>query len=94
MQTMRQPVTLGSSVPLWPVFSTLHAMSAQATRAGCDAYLSMRLTHDTTSWLDGFEGLSRLMTPELMYDLMSRDKGVHPVGMGVKCGVRTRTANC
>jgi hypothetical protein len=54
----------------------------------------MRLTHDTTSWEDGFEGLSRLMTPELMYDLMSRDRGVHPVGMGVKCGVRTRTANC
>lgn len=49
----------------------------------CHAYRSMRLIQDTTSWLDGFEGLSRLMTPELMYDLMSRARGAHPWGMGV-----------
>ena len=30
------------------------------------AYRSMRLIHDTTSWEEGFEGLSRLMTPEEM----------------------------
>jgi len=48
-----------------------------------NAHLSMRFTHDTTSWLDGLDGLSRLMTPELIYDLRSRDNGVHPCGMGV-----------
>jgi hypothetical protein len=47
------------------------------------AYLSMRLIHDTTSWEEGFDGLSRLMTPELMYDLRSRARGAHPWGMGV-----------
>lgn len=52
----------------------------------------MRLTQATTSWEDGLEGLSRLMTPELMYDLRSRFRGEHPLGMGVKCPVRTRTA--
>lgn len=31
-----------------------------------DWYLSMRLTHATTSWLEGLDGLSRLMTPELI----------------------------
>jgi hypothetical protein len=52
----------------------------------------MRFTHATTSWLDGFDGLSRLMTPELMYDLMSRVSGLEPAsGMGVKWPVRTRT---
>ena len=55
------------------------------------SYLSMRLTHATTSWLEGLEGLSRLMTPELMYDLRSRFKGVQPTGMGVKCPVRTKS---
>jgi hypothetical protein len=47
-------------------------------RYNLQSYLSMRLIHDTTSWEDGFEGLSRLITPELMYDLMSRDRGAHP----------------
>jgi hypothetical protein len=52
----------------------------------------MRFTHATTSWLDGFDGLSRLMTPELMYDLMSRVSGLEPAsGMGVKWPVRTRS---
>ncbi len=44
----------------------------------------MRFTHATTSWLEGLEGLSRLMTPELMKDLRSRLSGVHPTGIGVK----------
>ena len=52
------------------------------------------LTHDTTSWLDGLEGLSRLITPELMYDFRSRLSGVLPFGMGVKCPVRTSTTHC
>jgi hypothetical protein len=47
------------------------------------AYLSMRLIHETTSCEEGFDGLSRLMTPELMYDLRSRARGAHPWGMGV-----------
>jgi hypothetical protein len=42
------------------------------------AYLSMRLIHETTSCEEGFDGLSRLMTPELMYDLRSRARGAHP----------------
>lgn len=45
--TMRQPVTLGSSVPECPVFSTRR----------------IRLIHETTSWEEGLAGLSRLMTP-------------------------------
>jgi hypothetical protein len=62
-----------------------------AVQGGGNVYLSMRFTHATTSWLDGFDGLSRLITPEEMYDLISRFNGVHPTGMGVKCAVRTRT---
>ena len=49
MQTIRHPVTLGSSVPLWPVFSTLN----------------IRLSHATTSCEEGFDGLSRFITPDL-----------------------------
>lgn len=30
-----------------------------------DMYLRILLIHATTSWLEGFEGLSRLITPEL-----------------------------
>lgn len=41
------PRTLGSRVPECPVFSTRR----------------MRLIQATTSWDDGLEGLSRLMTP-------------------------------
>lgn len=49
IHTIRQPVTFGSSVPLWPVFSTRR----------------MRLIHATTSWEDGFAGLSKLIKPDL-----------------------------
>lgn len=49
MQTIKQPVTLGSSVPLCPVFSTR----------------SIRRIQATTSWEEGLEGLSRLMKPVL-----------------------------
>ena len=47
--TMRLPVTLGSKVPLWPVFVTRRMRRIQAT----------------TSCEDGLDGLSRLMTPYL-----------------------------
>jgi hypothetical protein len=57
--------------------------SLSRMHGNCMAYRSMRLIHDTTSWEDGFEGLSRLMTPELMYDFRSRARGAHPWGMGV-----------
>lgn len=50
MHTIRQPVTLGSSVPLCPVFSTRRILRI----------------HATTSWDDGLAGLSRLMKPDLM----------------------------
>lgn len=49
MQTIRHPVTLGSNVPLCPVFSTRRMRRIQAT----------------TSWEEGLEGLSRLMKPVL-----------------------------
>lgn len=49
MHTIKQPVTLGSRVPLCPVFSTR----------------SIRRIQATTSWEDGLEGLSRLMKPVL-----------------------------
>lgn len=48
-QTNRQPETLGSRVPEWPVFSQPMIF----------------LIHDTTSCDDGFTGLSRLRTPYL-----------------------------
>ncbi len=40
--TIKHPVTFGSKVPEWPVFSTLNIFLIQAT----------------TSWLDGLDGLS------------------------------------
>ena len=46
-QTIRFPVTLGSSVPLCPVFSTR----------------KMRRIQATTSCEEGLDGLSRLITP-------------------------------
>lgn len=49
MHTIKQPVTLGSRVPLCPVFSTR----------------SIRRIQATTSWEEGLEGLSRLMNPVL-----------------------------
>lgn len=51
MHTIRLPVTLGSSVPLCPVFSTR----------------IMRLIHATTSWEEGLAGLSRFMHPGGMH---------------------------
>lgn len=41
----------------------------------------MRLTHAVTSWLDGPEGLSRLIIPNFMCSLMGRSSGLCP-----KCG--------
>jgi hypothetical protein len=38
----------------------------------------MRLTHAVTSWLDGPEGLSKLIIPNLMYSLMGRSSGLCP----------------
>lgn len=49
MQTIKQPVTLGSSVPLWPVLSTRKSLLSQAT----------------TSCEEGLEGLSKFITPDL-----------------------------
>lgn len=49
IQTMRHPVTLGSNVPLCPVFSTRR----------------IRRNHATTSCDDGLDGLSRLIIPDL-----------------------------
>lgn len=48
-QTIRQPVTLGSRVPLWPVFSTRRILLIQATTS-CD---------------EGLAGLSKLIKPDL-----------------------------
>uniref|UniRef100_A0A1A9ZQV3 Uncharacterized protein n=1 Tax=Glossina pallidipes TaxID=7398 RepID=A0A1A9ZQV3_GLOPL len=60
------PVTLGSKVPECPVLSTLR----------------IRLIHATTSCELGFEGLSKLIKPDLMYSLMSRLSGEEPCGNG------------
>ena len=66
-QTMRQPVTLGSSVPLWPVLSTRR----------------MRLIQATTSCEEGLAGLSRLMQPVLTCSAKGRLSGAWPEAMGV-----------
>ena len=66
--TTRLPVTLGSRVPLWPVFVTLRMRRIQAT----------------TSWEEGLEGLSRLMTPYLSY------QGGASVQMMLACAVDFR----
>lgn len=65
--TNKHPVTLGSKVPEWPVFSTSKIF----------------FTHDTTSWELGFEGLSKLIIPYFRYSLSGLFKGVEPAGMGV-----------
>lgn len=54
----------GSAVAglLNPITQSVHA---QGNRSN-GIYLKILLIHATTSWLEGFEGLSRLMTPELM----------------------------
>jgi hypothetical protein len=43
---------------------------------------SLHSTH-TTSCEDGLAGLSKLMTPDLMYSFNGRFKGEYPAGMGV-----------
>lgn len=73
MHTTKHPVTLGSRVPECPVLLTR----------------SIRLIQATTSWDDGFDGLSRLMNPDFMYSVISRLSGEHPFGSGVKWLVRT-----
>lgn len=51
MHTIKQPVTLGSRVPLCPVFSTR----------------KIRFNQATISWDDGLEGLSRFIKPQLNF---------------------------
>lgn len=68
MHVIRHPVTFGSKVPLWPVFSTLRILLTQAT----------------TSWELGFEGLSRLITPYFFKISIGLFKGEYPQGRGVK----------
>ena len=53
---MRTPVTMGSKVPEWPVFSTRR----------------IRLIQATTSWELGREGLSRHITTELKLDYIPK----------------------
>jgi len=66
-QTIKHPVTLGSKVPLCPVFSTLRIF----------------LIHATTSCEDGLDGLSKFIIPYLRYSSKGRFKGVLPAGIGV-----------
>jgi hypothetical protein len=60
-QTIKAPVTFGSSVPEWPVFSTFKIL----------------FIHDTTSWDDGLDGLSKLITPYLRCSTRFLFKGVY-----------------
>jgi hypothetical protein len=50
----------GTTVPRLLNPATTLAMSMRKQR---DAYLRILFTQDTTSWLEGLAGLSRLMTP-------------------------------
>uniref|UniRef100_A0A1B0BYQ2 Uncharacterized protein n=1 Tax=Glossina palpalis gambiensis TaxID=67801 RepID=A0A1B0BYQ2_9MUSC len=59
-------VLIRSKVPECPVLSTLR----------------IRLIHATTSCELGFEGLSKLINPDLMYSLISRLSGEEPCGNG------------
>lgn len=65
--TIKQPVTLGSRVPEWPVFSTFNIFLIQAT----------------TSWELGLAGLSKLIQPYLRYSSKGLLWGVDPDGIGV-----------
>ena len=67
IQTMREPVTFGSSVPLCPVFSTR----------------KIRFNQATTSWDDGLAGLSKFITPYLRCSSRVLFSGEHPLGIGV-----------
>ena len=57
--------------------------------SGTPTYRRMRFSQATTSCDEGLDGLSRLITPLEMYDLMSRLKGDEPLGIGVKWPDRT-----
>jgi hypothetical protein len=46
--------------------------------------LSILLIHATTSWEEGFDGLSRLMHPYLLSSSRGLLVGDHPLGRGVK----------
>jgi len=65
---IKHPVTFGSSVPECPVLSTLRILFNQAT----------------TSCEEGFEGLSRLITPYLRYSTKLLLSGEEPDAIGVK----------
>ena len=71
MHVIRHPVTFGSRVPEWPVFSTLRIF----------------LIHATTSCEEGLEGLSKLMTPYFLSTSIGLLVGEYPHGSGVKCDV-------
>ena len=78
---MRQPVTLGSSVPLCPVLSTRRIRRNQAT----------------TSWEEGLDGLSRLITPDLgyRYGLISRGtqcSSVHSLDISLDVSFKRATS--
>jgi len=66
-QTIKHPVTFGSKVPLWPVFSTFKIF----------------LIQETTSWEDGLAGLSTLETPYFNNSSKGLLRGVDPLGIGV-----------
>ena len=76
MHTIRQPVTFGSSVPEWPVFSTRRMRRIQAT----------------TSCEDGLAGLSRLITPYLYKVTPFNQSVLHPEGLGTLCGSQGRAS--
>lgn len=67
IQTIKHPVTLGSKVPLCPVFSTLRIFFIQATTS-CD---------------EGLDGLSKLITPYFKCSSKGLLRGVCPCGIGV-----------
>ena len=78
---MRQPVTLGSSVPLCPVLSTRRIRRNQAT----------------TSWEEGLDGLSRLITPDLdrKYEVISREtqsSSVHSLHISLDISFKRATS--
>ena len=76
-QTIKHPVTFGSNVPEWPVFSTLKLINKiMNTR-------KIFLTHATISWELGLDGLSRFITPYFKYSYIGLFNGVELTGIGV-----------
>lgn len=67
-QISKLPVTFGSKVPEWPVFS----------HPGIILF-----THDTTSCDDGPEVLSKFITPYFKYSAIGRYIGLNPQFVGV-----------